>query len=537
MQFYSFDLNDPLVEIDGWKLSFQVITLENIYGLPANRLALTETPDGLTVSTDALSWAGQQQQAPGFFRADIRRGDDGALRVTVSAGAAHPVRAVKLLVRDLPPFTVLDMLGAARDVPEAGILDRYPNSLRLPVEVIRQADGVQLGVRSQDAQVRAKRFAAYRERMGSLSGTYTLECIHEEDARQMGDELHAPAWVLQRGVDFDAFTDDQLAFAEPALGLQRWETRADTPAWTRDIALCLTLHGMHWSGYVFNTYAQMLDIIRYAAERVDGRHILAYLPGWEGRYYWKAGDFSPDLALGGEAGFANLCAEARALGVHVMPMFAGTCANAWEPGFAAYGPASAMKSPTRNVFQGNQPDWDLSRARDTGWQAWLNVGAPGWQDELVRQLTGLADRYGFDAMFLDCSEVWVNDPDYNLLAGYHQLIGRLRAGRPDLMVSGEDWWDGLLGVFPLFQKSAYGRQVPQWVSRYARLIGHIQDPEPSRGSTGVFESGYEPYQRLPAEPPYITTLAFVDGTLTQARAEVDAVLANVRLRLSEGNRV
>jgi hypothetical protein len=535
MQFYSFDLNDPLIELDGWTLSFQVITLENIYGLPAERLRLTPTSDGLTVACDALSWAGQQQQAAGFFRAQLQREAGGRLRISVEAGATVAVRAVKLLIRDLPPFTLLDMLGEPRALPEAGLLDRYPNSLRLPVEVLRLDDGLQLGVRSEDPQVRAKRFAAYQERMGALQGRYALECIHEEDARHLGPELHAPDWVLQRQAAFDAFVEDQLAFTEPALDLKRWETRADTPAWARDIRLCLTLHGMHWSGYVFNTYAQMLDIIRFAAERVEGRQILAYLPGWEGRYYWKAGDFSPDATLGGEAGFAALCDGARALGVHVMPMFAGTCANAWGAGFDAYGPASFMKSPTRNVFQGNQPDWDLSRSRDTGWQAWLNVAAPGWQDELVRQLTTLADRYGFDALFLDCSEVWVNDPDYNLLEGYRQLIGRLRAGRPHLLVSGEDWWDGLLGVFPLFQKSAYGRQVPAWVSRYARLIGHIQDPEPSRGSTGVFESGYEAYQRLPAEPPYITTLAFVDGTLTRARAEVEAVLASVRRPLSEGN--
>lgn len=528
MQFYSFDLNDPLLDIEGWQLSFQIITLENIYGLAADRLSVTRTPDGLNITCDALSWAGQQQRAEGSFSAALRREDDGRLRVSVRAESEQRLRAVKLLIRGLPSFSVLDMLGQPRDVPGEGILDRYPNSLRLPVEVVRLVDGQQLGVRAEDPQVRAKRFAAYEERMGSLRGTYTLECIHEEDARHMDREIVCPDWVLQRGVDFDAFTRDQLAFTEPALGLVPWETRADMPGWARDLRLCLTLHGMHWSGYVFNTYADMLDVIRYAAERVEGRHLLAFLPGWDGRYYWKAGDFTPDERLGGADGFARLCDGARALGVHLMPFFAGTCANAWTPDFQLYGPQSLMKSPARNVFLGNQPDWDLSRSRDTGWQAWLNVGAPGWQDELVRQVTAVVDQYGCDAAFLDCSEVWVNDPDYNLFEGYRQLVARLREGRPQLLVAGEDWWDGLLGSFPIFQKSAYKRQVPPWVARYARLIGHIQDPEPSRGSTGVFESGYEPYAPLSAEPPYIATLAFVDGTLTYARPQIDSVLESVR---------
>lgn len=533
MQFYSFDLRDPLIRIDGWTLSFQVITLENIYGLAADALTVTERPDGLLVEAAALSWAGQQQRAEGIFTARIIREDDGRLRVSMSASAAHPVRSVKLMVRDLPAFSVLDMLGELREVPDAGLLDRYPNGLRLPLEIVHLPDGEQRGVRTEDSQARAKRFAAYQERMGELRDSFTLECIHEEDARHLGPTITAPDWILQRGVSFDAFTDDQLAYNEVAFAIPAWDTRADLPSWGRDVRLCLTLHGMHWSGYVFNTYAQMLDIIRYAAERVGGQHILAYLPGWDGRYYWKSGDFRPDAALGGETGFAQLCHEARALGVHVMPMIAGTCANAWTPEFEAYGPASRMKSPTHNVFVGNQPDWDLSRSRDTGWQAWLNVAAPAWQDELVRQLTALTDTYGCDALFLDCSEVWINDPDYNLLEGYRQLIARLRDGRPHLLIAGEDWWDGLLGVFPVFQRSAYGRQIPGWVSRYARLIGHIQEPEPSRGSTGVFESGYEPYKPLPAVAPYMTTLAFTDGTFAQARAEVDAVLDGVRQRLAE----
>lgn len=534
MQFYSFDMNDPIIEIDGWKLSFHVITLENIYGLSADRVNIAAAADGMTVTCDTLSWAGQQQRAPGAFRAIIQRLPQGQLRVRISAEASHPIRAVKLLIRGLPPFALLDMLGEPRMVPEEGLLDRYPNSIRLPLAVVRLSDETQFGIRAEDEQVRAKRFAAYQDRMGTLRGSYVLECIHEEDARHFGHALHTPPWVLQHPVNLNTFVNDQLAFAEGAFGLTRWEERTDMPGWVRDIRLCLTLHGMHWSGYVFNTYMQMLEIIRFAAEQVPGEHILAYLPGWDGRYYWKAGDFSPDPALGGGDAFARLCAEAGALGVHVMPMFASTCANAWSPDFPAYGSASLMKSATRNVFQGNQPDWDLSRARDTAWQAWLNVGAPGWQDELVRQMMALIDTYDFDALFLDCSEVWVNDPDYNLLEGYRQLIDRLRIRRSNLLIAGEDWWDGLLGVFPVFQKSAYKRPVPAWVSRYARLIGHIQDPEPSRGSTGVFETGSETYHRLSTEPPYITTLAFVDGTLKQARDEIEAILAGVRQRLLEG---
>jgi hypothetical protein len=275
----------------------------------------------------------------------------------------------------------------------------------------------------------------------------------------------------------------------------------------------------------------MLDTIRYVAERIEGRHVLAYLPGWEGRYYWQYGDYRPEPLLGGEDGFARLCDGAKALGVHIMPMFGANCANAWSPNFHTFGPSSYVKSATRNVFLGNQPDWDLSRAHDTGWQAWLNPGAPAWQTELVRQIHALVDRFGFDSVFLDTVEVWTNDPDFNIREGYRRLVAALRKDHPELLVTGEDWWDGLLSIFPIFQQSGHWRQVPNWVGRYARLIGHICDGEPSRGSTGVFESGYSPYEPLPDVETYIPTIAFVDGTLDHAKPEIEAIIARSKARL------
>lgn len=530
MQFYSFDLNDPIFEFLGWKLSFQIITLENIYGLDPLYTTVSPSPEGWSLACTRLSWAGQQQYADGGFCVTIQREGENRLRLRMTVEAPHPVRVVKLLLRDLPPVRPLDMLDQPREVPHGGLLDKYPNPLRLPLWMAQTPDGSTLGLRSEDADARPRRFAAYQERMGTLAGTDTLEALFEQDARLFDTVLACPDWVLDSGIAPEAFRDEQLAFNEAHMGLQRWEQRRDVPAWTRDLRLCLTLHGMHWSGYSFNTYADMLDILRYVTERIDGDQVLAYLPGWEGRYYWQYGDFRPEPRLGGADGFKQLCAEAHRMGVHVMPMFGGNCANAWAGNFHSFGPSSYMKSATRNVFHGNQPDWDLSRTQDTGWQAWLNPGAPAWQTELLRQINRLIEVYGFDAVFLDTVEVYTNDPDFNILQGYAQMVERLRADRPDLLVTAEDWYDGLLNVFPIFQQSGNWRQVPDWVGRYARLFGHICDSEPSRGSTGVFEWGYNPYQPLPDREPYLTTIAFTDGTLAHARPEIDAAISRALAR-------
>lgn len=531
MHFYSFEQGDPVYVVARWKLSFQIITLENVYGLSPEYTTIADDGQGnWRLTCSALSWAGQQQRAPGTVSIRIGQECENRLRIDVVAEAQQRITAVKILVRDLPARSALDQLDQKRTIPFDGLLDQYPNLLRLPVWYVELEGGQYLGLRCEDAEMRAKRFCVYPERMGQFRGSYAVECIHEQDARLFDTRLVAPTWIFDADSTPDRFRAEQLAFNETQTGLQTWEQRTDIPTWARDLRLVLTLHGMHWSGYRFNDYAQMLDIIRFVAERIDGKHVLAYLPGWEGRYYWQYGDYRPDPLLGGEEGFARLCAEAKSLGVHIMPMFGGNCANAWSPNFHNFGPPSYMKTATRNVFHGNQPDWNTNRTQDTGWQAWLNPGAPAWQNELTRQIVSLIERYDFDAVFLDTVEVWVNDPDFNIRDGYRQLVNRLRAARPNLLVTGEDWWDGLLDIFPIFQQSSKWRQVPDWVGRYARLMGHICDGEASRGSTGVFESGYAPYERLPDKPFYIPTLAFVDGTLDGARDEIEAVIALAKAR-------
>ena len=212
--------------------------------------------------------------------------------------------------------------------------------------------------------------------------------------------------MIDAGVEAESFRGEQLAYAEGVLGLVPWEERADVPAWAREIALCLTLHGMHWTGAIFNTYDQMLDAIRFVTDRIDGRHVLAYLPGWEGRYYWQYGDYRPEPRLGGADGFARH-APARANSVHVRC----SARTARTPGTRfiprpvvpyEIGHAQRVSAASRTGT--------TSRARDTGWQAWLSLRA-AWQTELIRrQILRPVDGYQLDAVFSTRVEVWTNDP-------------------------------------------------------------------------------------------------------------------------------
>ena len=314
---------------------------------------------------------------------------------------------------------------------------------------------------------------------------------------------------------------------ERAYKLEPWESRRDVPAWARDIALVASLHGMHWSGYIFNTYDQMLRALRWITDRIEGRRVLAYLPGWEGRYYWQYGDYRPELRLGGEEGFHCLAEGARQLGVNLMPMLGANCANSGLDNFERWGASSLLRSAGGLVFQGNKPDWDVSRAHDPGWQAWLNPGAPAWRNRLVDQVSRLVERYQLPAVFFDTDHVWTNDPSYPIYEGLLALRDSLKARFPDLLIVGEGWYDALAAVTPVSQTGAPA-QWPEIFSKYCRTFMHLSSGDPSRGSSGVHEIGFRDFRLAPDAAYWWPTLTVVDGTIERAPDRVEEVIAQAK---------
>jgi hypothetical protein len=523
VHFASFDLGDPVFDLFGLRLSLQLVTLENLYGLDPAGVRLEKTPEGVTLHAQGLRWAGGAEPADGAATLRAERRADGAVRLRLAARAPAPLRSAKLVLRDLDPALAASPDGAAwTAVGEHGERFGYPGRLHTPLLLARAGDRT-LGLRASEHRVREKRFALSRERLGPLAGRGAIELIHDAEATAFAPGIEAPNWIVAPDVDPAAFEAEHLRDLERAFGLRPFAERPDAPAWARQLRLVVTLHGMHWTGRTFLDYDAMRAVLRFVAERIDPSRVLAYLPGWEGRYYWQYGDYRPEPRLGGAAGFAKLCEEARALGVHLMPMFGVHCANARLPRFADLDPRVFLKSATGNRFHGNTPDWDLSRAHDPGWQAWLNPGHPWWRNELASQIEALAARFGFDAVFLDTTEIWANDPDHAVTDGITSLCTRLRAAIPDLLLAGEYDYDALLACFPLFQR-AWWMHAPAWTRRYVRRFGHLCEGEPE-GRTGVHEFGRFRPGPAAAEPGFLATIAFQDGTLERSRAAVEAAIA------------
>jgi hypothetical protein len=531
----SFDPRDPLYPVpglDGARWGVQVFTTRNLYGLNPNHVEVIPDGDGLRLTASALSWAGQQRQSPGRVEARIMR-EDGALVWQIEAWHDEPVKAIKLLLWGLPATSRSQGWWQAADPADMVTQPTATQSLRWCYPWPRPdwltpwacagkgEDAVTLSVR--DVEVRSKRLYVHLPPYNDHQPVVELIC--DADATRREEHFAAPPMYLRVCADqaaVDADFEAHLAFIEKAYDLRPWEQRSDVPDWFQDVRLVVTLHGQHWTGYVFNTFDKMADALRLVTQHISGERVLAYLPGWEGRYYFAYPHYSPGEDLGGEDAFRRLLAVARDLGVHMMPMFGANGANIqvypdWE--------RSVFRNPTdRYVALVNCPDWDTDRLGE-GDQVFLNPGEPTYRQHLLEQVSNAVNAYELEGAFLDTSGCWFNDPRHNLYAGYRALLGELRQRHPDVLFAGEGWWDALLALFPVNQswKGIDRRyRYQQLLTRYGRTLEHLKDGTPVTGSSGVHEFGFDPQPRPVPAPGHIPALGFADDTLTRYREEVIA---------------
>ena len=493
----------------------EVFTTEDVLGLDPPESSFANG----NLRAGRLRWLGGQRSVAG--RVDVQvEFLDGSVVWRIAADTDGEIKGVKLLIRGISerswssgwwtPTTPADKtLVATADRP-VHLIYPWPS---WETAWAAAGEGPATVISVRDVKVRPKRLYASRPHW-SRAAVLEIICDEAADARSSRFEapeirLHECESLQQAHIDFQK----HLAALENDFGLAPWDDRDDVPAWARNLDLVLTLHGQHWTGFVFNTFEQMAGILKRVTDEIPGDRILAYLPGWEGRYYWQYPHYSPGEDLGGHEGFGRLVSAARALGVHLMPMFGANGANVrryprWEE--------AAFRSPSNNyVALINAPDWDNDRAPEDD-QVFLNPGEPEFQQQLSGQISDLVERYSLDGVFLDTSGCWFNDPRFNVYEGYVRLVARIRERHPRILVCGEGWYDALLSVFPMNQTWLDVAQLPRFddlPARYARTLGHLRDGAPGAGSTGVHEGGRRPVgQPLPARG-YIPAVSFVDDTL------------------------
>jgi len=528
---FSFDFPEPSVEFDGLRFGFLVFSRENAYGLDRDRMTVETTTDGLTVTASGLVWAGGQERTAGTVVARIvKRG--GAIECDVTAEMAQPIKAVTTILRGVPRGSISIAGGEPFDPRDNEILVGYPfgagdlfggntaGGMTTPLAAVQQGDDAWLYVSSLDDHVRAKRFYFQPGANG-----YRLEAVHEVEGWLDRPRVQVPTWRIGRTPTLEAAAELHYAHLERAYGLPTWESREDVPAWLRDIALVMTLHGEHYTGYVFNDYARMAQILRWVADRIPARQVLVFVSAWDGRYYWNYPNYRASERMGGEDGFRRLVNEAQALGFRMMPMFGANVANRRQDAFQRVADAATYKIDG-DRFDTNWVDWDNDRHQE-GWLSYMNLGVDSWRELLTERIADTIERYGVDAYFLDIIGGWVNNPQADMHEGARRMVAELRQRYPQVLVCGEMVYDALLGFIPLYHASN-----SRYARKYARFFSHLSHPAPGRGSSGVHESGFNRWdaETLSLRPDTIPTLNVVDDTFTTYRQLMAAVIDRAKER-------
>ena len=527
---FSFDFPEPAIVFGDHRFSFLVFTDENTYGLDRSRMRATGTSEALELTCDEFVWAGGQERAPGKLRAAFSR-RDATVEWHITVEMDRPIKSVTTVIRDVPRGRISVGGGQLVDTKDGDLLAGYPfgagdlhnfdvTSMTTPVAIVEAGDRDFRYLTTLDNLVRPKR---YYFQAGERA--FRIEAVYEHDAWRNDRRLEVPGWQLGRAPSLDEAVAAHMQHVEQAFALQPWESRADVPAWMRTIALVTTLHGMHYTGFIFNDYARQLEILRWIATQIPAERVLVFLSAWDGRYYWDYPNYAVPSRMGGETAFRRLIAEAQRLGFKMMPMFGANAANRRQPVWPAIAGGATYKIDG-DLYNVNWVDWNNDRHQD-GWLTYMNLGADAWRNHLEGRIAEIIERFGIDAYFLDIVGGHVNSTTGDMHAGTKRLVENLRSKYPSVACVGEMPYDALHGFIPMYHAGG----GPMW-QKYSRFYSHLSAPAPGRGSSGVHESGFGRFNEatLGLYPNTIPTLQVVDDTFTKHRDTMAAIIAKAKQR-------
>ena len=524
---FSFSDPEPSVDFAGLLFGFQVITFENNYAIDPALTRLSRSADGLVLRTTGLTYAGGQKRRQGTLEARLRRQPDGAIEWTVEAALDLDIKAIKTIVRGLPRGRISSSAEAWQDLKDDEKVFEYPalmGGMATPLVAIEGKDGRFWGLSALQTEVRPARFAFLPGADG-----YKVELLYEAPGWDRKHTVSTCAWRILSAGDFATVARRHFATVEENWKIGDFRSRTDAPDWSKQIACVLSLHGAHWTGYVFNDFARQLEILRWAARQIDPRNVMVFLTGWDGRYYWDYPKFSVGNECGGEAAFAELIREGKKLGFRFALMFGSNIANPDGPGFSALADAQ-VQDVYGASYPSNYVDWDGDRKGDSS-MVFMNLGVASWREHLRGRIVEMVRRYGVDAYFLDICGFWENNRKADMLLGVKTLVSDLARDIPGVMPIAEMQFDAQMGFIPWNHVARYPL-YPQASFDKVASFNHLSWPAPGRGATGVHEYGFSGYKPVSKDQPQVPTITFVDDTFTAQRELVMRDIATARARFA-----
>lgn len=284
-----------------------------------------------------------------------------------------------------------------------------------------------------------------------------------------------PIWVVAK----------RLRRLEMAGIITPFELRRDKPAWLDEIRLIVFLHGQHWSGFIHNTFEAMTEAIEVLSKDIYPNTTLFLIMGWDGPYYKSNLNLWPSDALGGEKAFARLIEYIRKIQGKII-VFAPLNAVSYKYALAKRWEKGALHRPWGAKAWCDWTDWDYDLQNEP--LLFINLGYQPFRFYLYERYKELVQVFNIDGVYLDITNYWEDDPFFDHYNGVRELVEYLRHLKNDFLVCGENWYDHLLGLFPLFGEPGNERGPGDLLLRYSRSSAYTACPAPGGGG-GVHNKG------------------------------------------------
>jgi len=322
----------------------------------------------------------------------------------------QPIKSVVTIVRGVPRGKISAGGVEFFDPHDDEVLLGYPfgagalflergmaRMLNTPLAIIQSGPAEFFYLSALCDSVRANRFYFQPGEKG-----YRVEMVYEQAGWVKSPKLESPVWRAGHAGSMEGACAPHFAHVEKTFQVPNWETRTDVAPWCRDAAMAVTLHGMHWTGYIFNDYPKMLKILQWVATQIPARNVFVLLPAWDGRFYWNYPLYKTDPRMGGDEAFHRLIQEGQKMGFHFMPMFGTNCAKDLSAVGLGSIPDSFKSDHLWSYELGAKTRWLEHRlvinaaVFDIEWKdIQTNIGLPGCGYALVDNV-GSATIKGFD---------------------------------------------------------------------------------------------------------------------------------------------
>ncbi len=519
LQDLSYKVKTDYINLGDYKVHLELFSLENIY-YPKEKSLIKH---GNLYESNQIVF-GETENVEGNISLEVHDIQNG-YSIKAKASLDKDIRCLKIAFNNLPLGDLITLSSEDKKITEFGELYRYPEgwrSLSQPLLIFKLENSKYLVIKDDDYLVREKRYYLRNE-----GGLLRLDYVFESRGVDLSKEIETAHLEVTIENNLEDVYKKYSDFLKKKFSLEDFSERKDVPNWFKDISLVVTMHMEHFTGKIFHTYKSALEDVKKLCEYIDGKHILIYLAGWEGRYYYKYGDYSADSRLGGEEELIKLVNGIHNLGCHCIAMYGINIANIDQPEISALYSKSECQSISGAKFHNGSVDWEGAHHYDFAKLGNLNIGSKLWQDYLFNQIKHNTLKYDFDGCFLDIAAYWVNDLNHDIYEGVCEFANRLHTIKDDFLISGEGFYDGLAKCMPLFQSGHtdgklhyHDRVSPLLFTRYVREFAHLCIGDPSYGSSGVHELGINSDRMTPLREGIIPTLSLVDGSIDNALDKV-----------------